>query len=40
MYTSQGQRRFYIPLLTDQTKYAFRSNFFAKGGGVHVVFIG
>lgn len=42
MYTSQGQRRFYIPLLTDQTIENMHSGltFLLKGGGVHVVFIG
>lgn len=42
MYTSQGQRRFYIPLLKDQTTENMHSGltFLLKKGGGGVVFIG
>lgn len=43
MYTSQGQRRFYIPLLTDQTIENMHSGLtllLKRGGGGGVVFIG
>lgn len=42
MYTSQGQRRFYIPLLTDQTIENMHSGItlLLKRGGGGVLFIG